>query len=323
MSLITPFRHALPVSESLFHGALYLTHAGWERIECNASYPQNDVCVFSFEWEDGRTLPDFCLVLIVAGSGELQTRGHRAHVKTGDTFLLCPGEWHRHRPLPNTGWTILWIHFNGSETQRWMKDRAFNLRDNIAIIANRRLFRAQFEYLLECVHRNPSSNTAGLSRQAIGLLSYFVMDASGLAVGGADQVKYKLVNTVVERIWNFSHYQDMDVPFLAHEVGISRRTLDRHFKNTLGHSVLEEIQFCRISRAVRLLEMTTMPLKQVVYRAGFRNREQFRVIFQKTFGMSPEAYRKKSLLTAVHHPPLTPRAGRALWSQAHRLGTVK
>ena len=31
----------------------------------------------------------------------------------GDAFFLVPGQWHRHRPLPDTGWTLCWISFNG------------------------------------------------------------------------------------------------------------------------------------------------------------------------------------------------------------------
>ena len=69
MSLTKPFRHALPVNEALFHEALYLTHAGWERVGPGEPYPQTDTPYFYFEWKEGRTLPEFCLALIVTGSG--------------------------------------------------------------------------------------------------------------------------------------------------------------------------------------------------------------------------------------------------------------
>jgi quercetin dioxygenase-like cupin family protein len=38
----------------------------------------------------------------------------------GDAFFLVPGQWHRHRPLPDTGWTLCWISFNGlSRTEKF------------------------------------------------------------------------------------------------------------------------------------------------------------------------------------------------------------
>jgi AraC-like DNA-binding protein len=292
MSLIQPFRHALPVSESLFHEALYLTHAGWEVVAPGAPYPQRDAPFFFFEWKDGRTLPEFCLAFLVAGSGEFQTRAHRGYVNAGGAFLFCPGEWHRHRPSPQTGWTLLWIHFNGDEPLRWLRGKSFNLRQNVPVIENRGLFQAQFEYLIESVHKNPSTNSANLTRQATGLLSHFLTDMPADAIQGKKAVPDEVVQAAVEFIWNFSH-DIVDVPAVAQKVGISRRSLDRRFKAVTGRSVLEEIQFCRVTRAAKLLQETRMPVKHIVHRAGFRSDEHLRLSFQKAFGKSPQAFRAR------------------------------
>jgi AraC-like DNA-binding protein len=293
MSLTKPFRHALPVNEALFQEPLYLTHAGWERVEPGTPYPQSDTPLFYFEWKEGRTLPEFCLALNVAGSGEFETREHRQRISPGDAFLIRPGEWHRHRPSPKTGWTLMWIHFNGDEPLRWLRDHAFNLRQNFLVIENRELFRAQFEHLLASVHKNPSMNSANFSRQATGLLSHFLEDKSGGAVRGANEVRDEVVKAAVEYIWNFSH-AIVDVPAVARKVHLARRTLDRRFRAATGHSVLEEIQFCRVTRAARLLQETTMPVKHIVQRAGFRSDEHLRLAFQKAFGVSPQAYRRSA-----------------------------
>ena len=291
MSLSQPFRHALPVNESLFHEALYLTHAGWERVAPGEPYPQTDTPFFFFEWKDGRTLPEFCLAFLVAGSGEFQTRTHRGRIAAGEAFLFRPGEWHRHRPSPRTGWTLMWIHFNGDEPLRWLRDENFKLRQNVPVIENRALFRAQLEYLLESVHRNPSMNSANFSRQAIGLLTHFLTDTSGDAVHGPKEVPDEVVKAAVEYIWNFSH-DIVDVPAVARKVGMARRTLDRRFQAATGRSVLDEIQFCRVSRAARLLQETDMPVKHIVHRAGFRSGEHLRLAFQNAFGKSPQAFRQ-------------------------------
>jgi AraC-like DNA-binding protein len=293
MSLAEPFRHALPVSESLFHEALYLTHAGWERVAPGEPYPQRDAPFFYFEWRDGRTLPEFCLALVVAGGGEFQTRKHMSKLAVNEAFLFRPGEWHRHRPAPKTGWTLMWIHFNGDEPLRWLRNNAFDLHHNIPAIENRALFRAQFEHLLASVHRNPSTNSANFSRQAIGLMSHFLADQAGSTARGEAELPDPAVKAAVEYIWNFSH-DIVDVPAVARQVGIARRTLDRRFKAATGRSVLEEIQFCRVTRATKLLEETGMPVKHIVHRAGFRSDEHLRLAFQKAFGKSPQAFRQKA-----------------------------
>lgn len=292
MSLSQPFRHALPVNESLFHESLYLTHAGWEVIAAGAPYPENDAPFFFFEWKDGRTLPEFCLALLIAGSGEFQTREHRTRVVAGDAFMFPPGQWHRHRPSQQTGWTLMWIHFNGDEPLRWLRGECFKLKQNIPVIENQPLFQEQFEYLLQSVHRNPSRNFANFSRRAIGLLSHFLTDSPADVVHGKKVGLDEAVQAAVEFIWNFSH-DVVDVPAVARHVGMARRTLDRRFKAATGRSVLEEIQFCRVTRAARLLQETDMPVKHIVHRAGFRTDEHLRLAFQKAYGKSPRVFRRQ------------------------------
>ena len=192
----------------------------------------------------------------------------------------------------------MWIHFNGDEPLRWLRDDAFRLRHNRPLVENRELFRAQFEHLLASVHRNPSVNSANYSRQAVGLLAHFLTDTPGSSVPGANEVPDDVVKAAVEYIWNFSH-DIVDVPAVARQVGVARRTLDRRFKAATGRSVLEEIQFCRVTRAARLLRETDMPVKHIVHRAGFRSDEHLRLAFQKTFGKSPRVYRKE-IRTGLH-----------------------
>jgi AraC-like DNA-binding protein len=296
MGLFTPFRHALPINEALFRAPLYLTHAGWEIIPPGQPYPPKDVeaPVFMFNQQEGRTLPEFCLALVVGGSGELQTgspRGRRVPLNVGDAFFFRPGEWHRHRPSAATGWTAMWIHFNGAEPLQWMRDNRFNLRGNIPVIENSALFQAQFEYLLESAHRHPTRNSTVLSYQAIGLISHFLVTTPPTPGRAATDVEDDVVRAAVEHIWNFSH-GIVDVPTVVQQVGVGRRTLHRRFKAATGRTILEEIQLCRVSRAVALLRETTLPIKYVVDRAGFRTEEHMRLAFQKAFGKPPMAYRK-------------------------------
>jgi transcriptional regulator GlxA family with amidase domain len=100
------------------------------------------------------------------------------------------------------------------------------------------------------------------------------------------------VERVVEYIWNFSH-GIVDVPTLANLVGTPRRTLDRHFRECTGRSILDEIQLCRVTRATKLLIETSIPIKHIVYRAGFRSEEHLRLTFQKEFGCAPTDYRER------------------------------
>lgn len=291
MRLAQPFHHALPVQERLFHEGLYVTHAGWEQIRPGQAYPNvNHPPFYYFKWEDGRVLPAFCAAWLVEGRGEFHTRHTRRAVTKGEVFLILPGEWHRHRPDPATGWTIAWIEFNGSLPYRWWKDGAFGGEPNFPKLRDTPLFALQFERILDEVHRHPSTNSAVLSWASIGLLSHILQDPTetlDLGRTGDD-----LVDRAIEHVWNFSH-GILDVPGIARHVGIGRRTLERRFRAGTGRGLLEEIQRCRYARAVRLLVETDLPVKVIVDRAGFGSHEQLRLVFKKFGGMSPDAYRRR------------------------------
>jgi AraC-like DNA-binding protein len=284
------FSTALPVPESLFRESVYATHAGWERIEPNFIYPPPRAAIYFFQWEEGRVLPEFCLSFCAEGGGHLDTERGRQEIRPGDAYLFRPGEWHRHRPDPATGWVNLWLHFNGDLPHEWMRDEAFQLSGNIAEIEDRDLFQRQFERLLDSIGGNAHLNSAAVSWQTLGLLSHFVVDISAAerrAVTESDSIARR----ASEFIMNHTH-TNIDVAEVAAHVGCGRRTLETHFRNYTGRSVLEEIQHCRAARAKSLLEETDMPMKQIIHRAGFQSREHMRLVFKKLLGVTPGSIRR-------------------------------
>ena len=287
-----PFRHALPVPDRLFNEPLYLTHAGWERIEPGQAYPLAENQLYSFHYDVGRSLPEFTLGLVAEGCGELETAGHHQSLSSGDAFLFTPGQWHRHRPLAETGWTLYWIHFTGNLPHAWLKEAAFLLDGSKAVIGDPALCRVQFERLLLTAHRTPTGNSREHSWQAIGLLSHLLADPTRDS-GKTGQRTDDVVDLAIEFIWNHTH-AEVDIGVLAGRLQISRRTLERRFRQATGRSLLEEIQACRVERAKRLLAETGIPIKEVVFRAGFNNREQLRQAFAKVFGQSPDSFRRQN-----------------------------
>jgi AraC-like DNA-binding protein len=301
-----PFSHVLPVPEWLFREGVYATHAGWERIEPNATYPQPRAPIYFFDWEEGRVLPEFCLSLCLEGGGHLETRSGRQEILAGDSYLFRPGEWHRHRPDSATGWVNLWLHFNGNLPHEWLRDGAFGMVDNKPEIADRDLFRGQFERLLDSIGGNPHQNSAAISWQALGLLSHFVADVR--AAEPDSREAGGIARRASEFIMNHTH-TTIDVGIVAAHVGCSRRTLEIGFKKSTGRTVLEEIQHCRAARAKSLLMETDMPLKQIVHRAGFQSREHMRLVFRKLLGVTPGSIQRSRRSLPIHAETAAPSSG--------------
>jgi LacI family transcriptional regulator len=85
--------------------------------------------------------------------------------------------------------------------------------------------------------------------------------------------------------------RDVSVDRVAEEVAMSRRSLEKRFRDTIGRTILEEIQLTRLERAKRLLLETTYPISKVAEIAGFGSPGYFIQFFQRHVGRTPRKYR--------------------------------
>ena len=78
---------------------------------------------------------------------------------------------------------------------------------------------------------------------------------------------------------------------IAERLGVSRRLLDRRFRQIEGKSVLEEIQGRRIEEACRLLRTTAMSIAEICTACSFGSGTYPMRLFKRRMGMTMRAYR--------------------------------
>jgi LacI family transcriptional regulator len=83
----------------------------------------------------------------------------------------------------------------------------------------------------------------------------------------------------------------ISVDRVAEEVAMSRRSLEKRFRETIGRTILEEIQLVRLERAKRLLLETTYPISKVAQISGFGSAGYFIQFFQSRVGKTPRRFR--------------------------------
>ncbi len=86
----------------------------------------------------------------------------------------------------------------------------------------------------------------------------------------------------------------LTVDDLARAAGLSRRSLERRFREHLGQTPLEAIRSHRLERARHLLETTALSVEEVAEQTGFAHAGHLSARFREAMGMPPGRYRRQA-----------------------------
>lgn len=89
------------------------------------------------------------------------------------------------------------------------------------------------------------------------------------------------------------HTQSIDYDRLAQKHHISRRSLERRFKQATGVTPLGYLQQVRVEAAKRLLEEGSQPFDEITNMVGYEDISFFRKVFIKLTGLRPGEYKKR------------------------------
>ncbi len=106
------------------------------------------------------------------------------------------------------------------------------------------------------------------------------------------QVNDRLVIGALEFI-RINRGFDIRVGDVANRLNVTGRWLEKRFQETLGHSVLDELQRVRMESVASLVAGTQASFKAIARTCGQRSASHLSVIFRERFGMSMTAYRTK------------------------------
>lgn len=87
--------------------------------------------------------------------------------------------------------------------------------------------------------------------------------------------------------------QRVDYNKLAQTFRMSRRSLERRFKQATGMTPLSYLQRLRVEKAKQLLEEGTLTFNEITYAVGYEDISFFRKIFVRLTGLRPKEYQKK------------------------------
>jgi len=85
---------------------------------------------------------------------------------------------------------------------------------------------------------------------------------------------------------------------VTRHVGVSRSTLEKHFKGMVGRTVHDEFQKRRLGIARRLLTCSNLPLQVIAEQSGFRSAHYMSAVFRRELGHPPGKLRQQRSYSA-------------------------
>jgi len=293
------FRY-VPTRQRDVDWGLYATGAGY--MSCPAGYKSYPVTphptAYYLPWNTGRKLPEYQAVYVTRGRGEFESTptGH-VEIGEGTVFLLFPDVWHRYRPSMETGWDEYWISFSGDTMDRLVEEGFFSAEHPVHVTGVDETILTPYRSLLERLQGEVAgfpqlvaANTMEILAAVLAAGETKSADLAGSAPSNAVTVSDRLVADALRIIWEQSE-RDLTVGDVASQMPLTQRSLERRFREALGHTIHDEIIRCRLERARRLLAKTDLSIKEVAAASGFPNPDNMGRAFQRFEGVSPSEYR--------------------------------
>lgn len=99
----------------------------------------------------------------------------------------------------------------------------------------------------------------------------------------------KLIKLMNDNLDNF----ELNIDFLASELGMSRTVFFNKLKSLTGFSPVEFVREIRFERAAEYIRNTQYTVSEISYRVGIEDPRYFSRCFKQKFGTTPSEYRQK------------------------------
>lgn len=282
----------LPLAATSPAWGLAVTSTGFVRTPPGSDYPSTALrhpADHLFTWERGRTLDCFQVLCVQRGAGWLETRKTgRVRIEEGSVFLLFPGVWHRYAPDRETGWSEVWVEFEGEIPER--------LRDGGMLSEEAPIFplvlaldvAERMRFCHELARTQALGFAGQLAAAALQVLAALV------ASRATDRQSTSHVQNVVRRaklILLERFEEPLRIRDVARELGIAESHLRRVFKVSTGLSPKDYLLELRMRQVRILLRGSSLTLGEIAERTGYHSGYHLSAEFKKRTGVSPSAWR--------------------------------
>ncbi len=238
-----------------------------------------------------RGAPTALAVLCLRGRGWVRVGKASRGIRAGDFVWMRANTGHAYGSGAKDPWTIVWAHASGSELTGW--EELLGVKGDAAPavipLPDDRLEELSFDRVYAALERGFAARhlvaAAAALRQTLSTVAQLAAD------GHKTRSAEERVALSIEGLRS-----DWQRPHRLRELATAAKVSVTHysalFRQRTGFSPIDFLIRQRVRHACRLLDTTTVTIKEVSERSGYADPYYFTRCFRRVMGASPRAYRR-------------------------------
>lgn len=285
------YQKYLPVGSNSNDWGLSILNIGHNSIQKGESYPyKNHPLQHYFNWNQGRVLDEYQIIYISKGKGYFESSSClKTTINEGSIIFLFPGEWHRFKPEPETGWDEFWLGCKGNIIEN-IEHHSFICKQTPIIEIG--ISEKVIELFLEII-RNTKQEKMGyqfyISGIALHLLGIIQFKAKQFEQKSGDKTETLINKAQIMLRENMN--QNIKIESVAQELHVSYAWFRKAFKNYTGISPKQYLLQLKIEKAKIMLSDNSKTIKEIAFELDFDSVAFFSKQFKQKTGRSPEKFR--------------------------------
>jgi AraC family transcriptional regulator, arabinose operon regulatory protein len=235
-----------------------------------------------------RGVPQAIAIYCVGGEGWAELAGCR-HVIARDRLLIVPpGCAHSYGAGAKRPWSIYWCHAGGRNVPHLLEAMGISPQRPVIQVADSAGQVPLIDEALSALERGFTQVSLLVASLAMGhFFGRILADPGGGAVGvDRDQRIEQIIEFMRQSVGTAVHVRE-----LSAMARLSPSHFAAMFKHRTGYAPLDFFARLKMREACRLLDTTTLPIKQIAARLGYDDPLYFSRAFKKIVAMAPRGYR--------------------------------
>lgn len=231
--------------------------------------------------------------LVTAGKGTFITdKAGTFELEKGQGFLICPNQLTTYYADHDDPWTYYWIELDGLQVNKLFRTGGLNIHQPILTMPNETAERrAAFE--LQYILDQEELSTSQVLGHTYLFLNYIDQVSSPKTNKKKTTSKKQGYFDKIHEYISYHYSEDITIDQIAGEFQLNRSYLNSLFKAEFGISIQQFLIKYRLSKAIQLLSESSLSIKEISNKVGYRDQLHFSKIFKKNYGTSPKAWRQQ------------------------------